>query len=91
MKKYNITITSDTGEELLNEDFENLMLIGKCDDGKLAECLMNVDMIEMAIMLCSTKKTKHAMKLAHTFMEIKSDMDTGIESDLVDQIMGGNE
>ena len=94
-KRYKTVITSidnETGEEeeLLNEEYNGLVLLGDDDENnRVSEVLMNVNLLSVAAMISSTKKIKYAAKLSSTITSMHDDIMSGFEDQLSEMLEGG--
>lgn len=76
-------------EVCLDELYENVTLIADCADrNKLAEVVLNDNLIGIAAKLASCEKVKEAMKLAAAITQIIGDRAGKAENRLLRAIMG---
>ena len=92
-KRFKTVITSidnETGEEkeLLNEEYNSIVLLA--DEGeKIAEVIMNTNILNIAAMISSSRKIKMAAKLFNAMMSMRDDIMSGFEDQLSEMLEGG--
>lgn len=81
--------TKAENEVYLDELYKNVTLIADCADrNKIAEVVLNDNLIGIAAKLASGEKVKEAMKLAAIMMKIHDDKAGKAENSLLRAIMG---
>ena len=83
---------TESGEVHFDNDVSKLCCMVVEKDGKtLDELVMNASLLDVAAMLSSTKKVKHAAALASTMAKIMESERGDAESALFAEIMGGTD
>ena len=95
-KTYHVVVTAidgDTGIETeeVNDTFNGFILLADYMDGKTgAEIVMNENIMNMAVHLCTGKTTKMAVRLANLMLKMEEDKHSEMEDMLLNMIGGLN-
>jgi len=85
-----VGIDPETGaeEQVLADDYAGFLLLADFGGGRMAEVIINENIIGMATKLAQGKKTRDAVRLANVFIAMKQEAAEGIENALMRAIMG---
>lgn len=93
-KTYHVVVTAidgDTGIETeeVNDTFNGFMLLADVADGEsAAEIIMNENIMNLAVLLCTGSKTKTAVRLANLILKMEENKHSEME-DLLMSMIGG--
>ena len=92
-KLYKMTVVKvdqETNEEevVLDDTYNGFTLSAICDDGRMAEVVMNDNIMGMASRFAQGKNTRAAVRLASVLLAMKRDDAENAENDLLRAIMG---
>lgn len=93
MKKYRVNITEITDDRekvLLDEDYESVSMLGMSVDKKMiGEILINEGIVDLAFKIAQSHKIIKAAELAVAFKELRDEIKSDKESELIDKILKG--
>ena len=88
-----VSVDPETNEEeqVLEDSYAGFLLLADCGDGRMAEVIVHDTILGIANKLAQGKKTRDAVRLARTLMEMGQDATECAENTLMRAIMGGFE
>lgn len=87
-----VEFDEETGEEreVLNEEYNGFTLYGDCGE-KFSEVMIHENLMGLASKLSQGDKSRVAIKLAQALMLAKESFMGGMEDDLLNAMLGGND